>query len=75
MRGLSYSTNKEQVIVEIAQILRCDDYLELWGPIPMNLEVQLHRNKGSRIGHTGSGRFTVAVQSVAFRFLHEYGQT
>ena len=73
MHGLSYSTTKEQVIVAIAQILRHDDYLGLWGPIPANLDVQLHRNKRSRIGHSGSGRFTVAVQSVAFRFLEDHG--
>ena len=73
MRGLSYSANKDQVIVAIAEIIRGDDYLGLWGPTPVNLEVQLHKNKRSGIGHSGAGRFTVAVQSVAFRFLQEYG--
>ena len=73
MYGLSYSTTKEQVIVALAQILRHDDYLGLWGPTPANLDVQLHRNKRSGIGHSGSGRFTVAVQSVAFRFLEDHG--
>jgi RNA-dependent RNA polymerase len=76
MSDLNYSTSREQVIVAIAQILRRDDYLGLWGPVPVNLEVQLHRdrkNRRSRIGHSGSGRFTVAVPSVAFQFLQEYG--
>jgi len=73
MRGLSYSTNKEQVVVEIARILHRDDYLGLWGSVPVNLEVQLHRKRGSGIGHSGSGRFTVAVENVAIRFLQEYG--
>ena len=73
MRGLSYSATKEEIIIEIAQILHREDYLELWGSIPVNLEVQLHRNKKSGIGHSGSGRFTVALPSIAFRFLQEYG--
>ena len=73
MWGLSYSATKEQVIVEIAQILRGGDYLELWGSIPPNLEVQLHRSNRSRTGHSGTGRFTVAVPDVATRFLQEYG--
>ena len=73
MWGLSYSANRDQVIVAIAQILHRDDYLGLWGPTPVNLEVLLHKNKRSGIGHSGSGRLTVAVQSVAFQFLQEYG--
>ena len=73
MWGVSYSATKAQVIVEIAEILRRDDYLGLWGSIPANLEVQLHRNKRSGVGHSGSGRFTVAVRGVAVRFLQEYG--
>ena len=73
MWGLSYSATKEQVIIEIAQILHRDDYLGLWGSIPVNLEVYLHKNKRSGIGHSGSGKFTVAVPTVANRFLQEYG--
>lgn len=73
MRGLSYSATKEDIIIEIAKILHSEDYLELWGSIPVNLEVQLHRNKRRGIGHSGSGRFTVALPSVAFQFLHDYG--
>ena len=73
MRGLSYSATKEDIIIEIAKILHRDDFLGLWGSIPVNLEVQLYRNKRSGIGHSGSGRFTVALPSVAFRFLQEYG--
>ena len=73
MRGLSYSANKERVIVAIAEILHGDDYLGLWGATPVNLEVQLHKNRRSVIGHSGTGRFTIAVPSVAFRFLEEYG--
>lgn len=73
MRGLIYSANKAQVIVEIAEILHRDDYLELWGSIPVNLEVWLHRSRGSRGGHNGTGKITVAVPSVATRFLQEYG--
>ena len=73
MWGLSYSANKDQVIVAIAEILRGDGYLGLWGATPVNLEVQLHKNKRSGIGHSGTGRFTVAVNSVAFQFLQEYG--
>ncbi|KAF9650744.1 RdRP-domain-containing protein [Thelephora ganbajun] len=72
MWGLSYSATKEDVIIEIARILHCDNYLGLWGSIPVNLEVQLHRKKFG-IGHGGSGRFTVAVPIVAIRFLEEYG--
>ena len=73
MWGLSRSANKEQVIIEIARILHRDDYLKLWGSIPVNLEVQLHKNKRSRTGHSGCGRFIVAVENVAIRFLQEYG--
>ena len=73
MWGLSYSANKEQVIVAIADILRGDNYLELWGATPANLEVQLHKNKRTGIGHSGTGRFTIAIPSVAFQFLQEYG--
>ena len=73
MRGLSYSATREDIIVEIANILHRDDYLGLWGSIPINLEVQLHKNRRSGIGHSGSGRFTVALPSVAIRFLREYG--
>ena len=74
MRDLSSSATKEQVVVVIADILRGDDYLELWGPTPVNLEVQLHgENEESGVEHSGTGKFTVAVQSVAFRFLQEYG--
>jgi len=73
MRGLSYSANKEQVIIEIARILHHDDYLGLWGSVPVNLEVYLHKNKRTGNGHSGSGRFTVAVEDVAIRFLQEYG--
>lgn len=73
MRGLSYSATKEDIIIEIAKILHHDDYLGLWGSIPVNLEVQLHKNKRSGIGHSGSGRFSVALPSVAFQFLQDYG--
>jgi len=73
MRKLDHSANKDQVTVVIAQILRGDDYLGLWGPTPVNLEVQLHKGDNSEIGHSGSGRFTVAVPSVAFQFLQDYG--
>ena len=73
MRELSNSTNKNQVTVAIAKILRRDDYLELWGPTPANLEVHLYKNKDSGTGHNGTGRFTVAIPSVAFQFLQEYG--
>jgi len=73
MWGLSYSTNRDQVIVAIVKILQRDDYLELWGPTPVNLEVQLHRNKRSGIGHGGTGRLTVAVPGVALQFLQDYG--
>jgi len=73
MWGVSYSANKEQVIIEIARILRHEDYLGLWGSVPVNLEVQLHKNKRSGIGHGGTGKFTVAVEDVAIRFLQEYG--
>jgi len=73
MLKLDHSANKDQVTVAIAQILRGDDYLGLWGPTPVNLEVQLHKENGSEIGHGGSGKFTVAIPSVAFQFLQEYG--
>jgi len=73
MWGVSYSATKAQVIIEIAEILHRDDYLELWGSIPVNLEVQLHKNKKRGGGHSGSGRFTVAVPPVGIRFLREYG--
>ena len=74
MRNLDSSTTKEQVVVTIAEILRGDDYIGLWGPTPANLEVQLHgKNNESGIKHSGTGRFTVAVKSVAFQFLQEYG--
>ena len=73
MWGVSYSATKAQVIVEIAQVLHGDEYLELWGSVPVNLEVYLHRNKRSGAGHSGSGRLTVAVPKVAIRFLQEYG--
>ena len=73
MWGVSYSATKAQVIVEIAEILHREDYLELWGSTPVNLEVQLHRSKKPGGGHSGSGRFTVAVPRVGYRFLQEYG--
>ena len=73
MRGLSYSATKEDIIIEIAKVLHSDEFLGLWGSIPVNLEVQLYRNKRTRIGHSGSGRFTVAIPDVAILFLREYG--
>ena len=75
IQELDCSANKNQVIVAIAQILRGDDYLGLWGSAPVNLEVQLcdSEDSSSEIHHSGSGRFTVAVPSVAFQFLQEYG--
>ena len=75
MRELDRSANKDQVIVAIAQILRGDDYLGLWGSAPVNLEVQLYdsEDNSSEIDHSGGGRFSVAVPSVAFQFLHDYG--
>lgn len=73
MWGLSYSATKEDVTIEIAEVLHRDDYLGLWGSFPVNLEVQLHRNKRGGIGHSGTGRFTVALSSVANRFLQDYG--
>lgn len=68
IRSLSYSTTREGVTIEIAKILHRDDYLQLWGPVPVNLEVQLHK-KGKKPGayYGGTGRFTVAVESVAKR--------
>ena len=60
-------------MVKIAKILHSEDYLGLWGSIPVNLEVQLHKNKRSGTGHSGTGRFTVALPSVASQFLQEYG--
>ena len=73
MWGLNYSATKAQVIIEIAEILHRDDYLQLWGLDPVNLEVQLHRSKRPGGGHSGTGRFTVSVLSVGIRFLQEYG--
>ena len=73
MWGVDYSATKEDVIVEISGILHSDDYLGLWGSTPVNLEVQLHKGRGFWAGHSGTGRFTVAVESVANRFLEEYG--
>jgi len=73
MWGLNYSATKAQVIIEIAEVLHRDEYLELWGSIPVNLEVQLHRSKRPGGGHSGTGRFTVSVPRVAVRFLQEYG--
>ena len=73
MWGVDYSATKEDVTVEIAQILLSDEYLGLWGSTPVNLEVQLHKGRGFLAGHSGTGRFTVAVESVADRFLEEYG--
>ena len=66
MDGLSDPTTEEQIIVTIVQILRHDDYLRLWGPAPVNLDVQFHWEERS-------GKFTVAVPIVAFRFLEDYG--
>ena len=76
MQELDSSANKDQVIVAIGQILHGDNYLRLWGSAPVNLEVQLYDSEddnSSEIDHSGSGRFTVAVPSVAFQFLQEYG--
>ena len=73
MWGLSYSATKAQVIIDIAEVLHRNDYLELWGSVPVNLEVQLHKSKRPGGGHSGSGRFTVSVEHVGVRFLQEYG--
>src|SRR5579872_4771335 len=74
MRNLSYSATKEDVIVGIAKILHHGDYRELWGSFPVNLEVHIHvKNKRPGAAHKGTGTFTVAVESVARRFLQEYG--
>ena len=73
MWGLNYSATKAQVIIEIAEILHRDDYLELWGSTPVNLEVILHKSKKPGGDHGGTGRFTVAVQRVGVRFLQEHG--
>ena len=73
MWGLSRSATKGDIIIEIAKVLHRDDYLGLWGQTPVNLEVQLHRDKRSGVGHSGSGRFTVAVPNVAYKFLNDYG--
>ena len=74
MRDLSPSATKEDVTIELAKILHHHDYLELWGSIPVDLEVQLHqKNKEPGAHHSGTGRFTVAVESVARRFLQDYG--
>ena len=72
MWGLSSCATKAQVSVEIAHILHRGDYLGLWGSVPVNLEVQLHKKKPGA-DHSGTGRFTVAVPRVAIRFLQEYG--
>ena len=71
MWELSESATKAQVITEIARILHCDDYLELWGSIPVNLEVQLHEDE-LEPGVGGTGTFTVSVPTVAMRFLKEH---
>ena len=73
MWGVSPYTTRAQVIVEIAQILHRDEYLELWGSTPVNLEVYLHRSKGPGGGHKGNGRLTIAVPEVGARFLQEHG--
>ena len=73
MWGVSYSATKEDVTAEIAQILRSGEYFALWGSTPANLEVLLHKNKQFGAGRGRTGRFTVAVESVADRFLEEYG--
>ena len=74
IRNLSYSATTEDVTNELIRILRRDHYIWLWGPIPVNVEVKLHtrdRRPGAR--HSGTGVFTVTVETVARRFLQEYG--
>ena len=74
MWSLDFYATREDVITKIAEILHREEYLELWGSFPVNLNVRLNtKNKRFGANHSGSGRFTVAVESVASRFLQEYG--
>ena len=74
MRNLHSSATRENVITNIADILHREDYLELWGSFPVNLSVRLDLNdKKVWTVHKGTGRFAIAVESVADRFLQEYG--
>ena len=74
MWNLDYYVTRENVITKIAEVLHREDYLELWGSSPVNLNVRLN-TKNKRVGtaHSGSGRLTVAVKSVGSWFLQEYG--
>ncbi|KAF9791853.1 RNA dependent RNA polymerase-domain-containing protein [Thelephora terrestris] len=73
MWNVDFHATRADVVTEIAKVLHRDDYLELWQPFRVNLDVQLH-TKNKRVGtiHSGSGRFTVASERVARRFLEEY---
>ena len=73
MWGVNRSATKEDVTMEIAKVLHSDEYLRLWGSIPVNLEVRLFRSKESDTGHKGSGTFAVAIPGLAYRFLKDYG--
>lgn len=74
IRSLSFHATGEDVMVEIENILRGDDYLQLWESFPINLDVRLRtKNIRQGVGHKGTGTLTIAVESAARRFLEEYG--
>lgn len=73
MTGISFTANKNQVKVKIAEVIHGPDYGQ-YSSIPLNLEVFLFRNKrGGPNSHSGSGALTLPTKEVGTQFLTQFG--
>ncbi|KAJ7102228.1 RNA-directed RNA polymerase 2 [Mycena belliarum] len=75
LQGISFSTNKHQVVAELAKILHREPYAAFSTVLgPTNFHVYLFNDaRGGGRPHSGSGSLTL-LKNVGLHFLQEYGE-